>query len=83
MTVEEKLEEIERLLIDSIHNKAVNGENLSTYEMQLVIKWLKPKATPKGLNLSSEPIITKGQPLPFLLERLPFEEAIEALEDVK
>ena len=82
MTVDDKLNEIERLLIDTIHKKVVSEESLSSYEMQLVLKWLKPKSTPKAPNSPCEPIVTQGQPLPFLKVQLPFEDEIQALEEV-
>lgn len=81
MTVDEKLNELETLLLDSILDKARQQEPLSSYEMQLVIKWTKPKSTPKASNLTCEPLVTKGEPLPFLKERLPFREAVESLEE--
>lgn len=83
ISTEDKLNEIERLLIDSIYEKALNKEPLNSYEMQLVIKWTKAsKPTPKAPNSPCEPLVTQGQPLPFLKERLPLTEALSALEEV-
>lgn len=79
-TTDEKLDELEKLLLDAILEKARLKEPLTTGEMTLVIKWSQTKR--KAPNKPVEPIITHGAPLPFLSERLPFREAVEALEEV-
>lgn len=82
MTTDDKLQEIERLLIDSIHEKAVNKEPLTSYEMQLVIKWTK--ATKAPVKQQCEPQVFSGTPLPFLgnESKLPFDDAVEMIEEM-
>ena len=82
MTLDEKLDDIEKLLIDSIHRKVSEGEALSTVELQLVTRWLKSRDSVGKPKKPVEPIVTHGAPLPFLTERLPFTEASEALQEV-
>ena len=83
MTSDEKLTEIERLLLDSLHTKVTEGESLTSHELTLITRWLKLRdSSSKGSNKPIEPIITHGATLPFIKERLPFREAVESLEDV-
>ncbi len=81
LNIDQKLEELEQLLIDQILKKAREQEPLNSSEMQLVVKWLQNK-NKKPTNKPVEPTILKGEPLPFLNERLPFSEAVDALEEV-
>jgi len=82
LTLDQKLDEIEKLLIDGIHKKAKEGEPLSSVELQLVTRWLKSRDSvgkptkPKDY----QPVVTQGVPLPFLSERLPFETVRDELE---
>ena len=69
LTIDEKLDDIEKLLIDSIHKKVADGESLSSQELQLVTRWLKSRdsiSKPKKPK-DTPPAITEGIPLPFLM----------------
>lgn len=83
LSTDEKLDELETLLLNSLLNKAREGEALSSVEMTLVTKWLlSRKGIKKGSNSPVEPLVTQGQPLPFLKQRLSLEETIESLEEI-
>lgn len=83
ITTDQKLDELETLLLNSLLNKAREGEPLSSVEMTLVTKWLlSRKGIKKGSNSPVEPLVTQGQPLPFLKTRMTLEEAQESLEDM-
>ena len=53
LTIDEKLDEIERFLIDSIHSKVSQGDPLNTLELQLITRWLKSRdsvGSPRSLK---------------------------------
>lgn len=87
LTIDEQLDDIERLLITSIHRKASEGEQLNSYELQLVTRWLKSRDAsikPKKPKKPKEPIpevMSGGDPLPFILKKETLEEAMDAYDE--
>lgn len=85
LTIDEQLDDIERLLITSIHRKASEGEQLNSYELQLVTRWLKSRDTsikPKKVKEAIPEVMSGGDPLPFILKKETLEEALESYEEL-
>ena len=84
LSLDQKLDEIEKLLIDGIHKKAKEGEPLTTVELQMVARWLKSRDTSSKPTKPKDyvPSVMQGTPLPFLSERLPFEVVKEELDSL-
>lgn len=84
LTTDQKLDEMEVLLIGNLYTKVKEGESLSTIELQMLQRWLKsrdPVGKPKRPSESSEPSVLKGVPLPFLSQPCTLEGTIDALAD--
>ena len=83
LTTDQKLDEMEVLLIGNLHTKVKAGEALSTIELQMLQRWLKsrdPVGKPK--KPSGDPPVTQGVPLPFLSTKPTLEETTKLLEDI-
>lgn len=83
LTIDEQLDEIERLLITSLHTKVTNGESLSSLELQLVTRWLKSRDSVGRTKKPKdpEPTVYSGPPLPFLLEKPSLEDMLAKRDD--
>lgn len=87
LTIDEKLDEIERFLIDSIHSKVSQGDPLNTLELQLITRWLKSRDSvgkpkkPKETSVVPE-VMSGGDPLPFITKKETLEEALEEYENL-
>lgn len=74
LTIDQQLDDIERFLITSLHTKVINGEPLSSQELQLVTRWLKSRDTISKPKKPKDTLIdsfscTSAPALPFTQKR--------------